>query len=349
MNKFIILLIIKVFFFIYIQFHYIYTILYDFFNESSSTLSLANKKSHEMFLNIYSMSYNIINNKLNITGNYKITNKIDIIISNHLFIFDTHILISLLTQIDNREVYFIAGYNPLIYLGGFPLLMSKFKCIFINKDSKKDEKILKDKLNNINHGIIVIFPEGAIINKHRYEKSIDYCKKNNLKPFNNLLYPRTTCLLFIINELKKKNKLGNLIDLTIVLSKNNGKCNMISDLINSNSFKNKNIYDVKDIHIIIHSYKLNKQIENRDVFKKFLLNIYKKKDIILNGENYKNYDYKLIKYNKIKKIKVLLLVFIVIYINIHLIKHTHGIILLIYIFLILYKNIKLVNDFKTQI
>jgi 1-acyl-sn-glycerol-3-phosphate acyltransferase len=287
---------------------------------------------------------NSFKTKLKITGLYKKTNKVDILIANHLNFIDSMMISSILKIIDDRPFYFIIRKGPMIHMGGLSLLISKFKCIFINKNANTDIEIIRDKISEINDGIIIIFPEGSIFSKNTHEKSLNYCKKNNLKPFNNLLYPRTTGLWIIINELKKKNKLGNLIDFSILLTKCKEKSNVVDNLIYTTKPLNKDSYDIGDTVSIIRTYNLAKYTKNKDMFNKFFIKIWREKDIILEGPNYKKYNYKLIQYNKSKKIEILLLLFIILIVNIHLIKHTHGKILLVYLFIIIYQNIKLIYD-----
>jgi hypothetical protein len=48
------------------------------------------------------------------------------------------------------------------------------------------------------------------LTRENYQKSVDYCNKNNIPVFKNVLYPRLIAFNGIIKALRKTNKLGKI-------------------------------------------------------------------------------------------------------------------------------------------
>ncbi len=332
MIKFIITYIIIILIFIYSQIFYFSLYLSGFFNNNiKETL----KKYKNIIMNqmgvLHTYGYK---NKLYKTGNYKSTNKVDIIIANHIGWSDFIVITMLLNIIDNKNIHYILEKCILNKLGGFSLLMYNADDIIINKSIEKDKLIIADTIKNIEKGFILIYPEGHIYKEPHINESLTFCKNNNLEPFNNLMYPKAKGLWTIIETLKKNNKLGNLIDLTLVFDNFKKNNKLVPDYLVSKLKSDE--YNIGDIYYIINTYKLNKHIDNYDTFKDYLIKIWRKKDKILEGLNYKKLNYTEIKYNKIDIINCLLLNFNILFIFLFLAIKTKGIILPVMIIIIIY-------------
>ena len=342
MKEFIFVNVIKIIFIIYTQLIFIFSLSLGYINNDVKTFI---KNGYNELTDLSTIMYtNLFNTKLKISGDYNKTDKVDIIIANHINIIDVLMITSLLKVIEPRPFYFIGHKAGLDNLGGLSVLYYYSDNIFINRDIKKDEDIIKNKIKNIKNGVIIIYPEGIILKEKYIKESLEYCKKNNLKPFKNLLYPRANGSWLIINELKNQNKLGNLIDITFILSKIKDRNVILKNLIHSNKILKSEDYKIGDTNYIIRSFELNKYVDNYNNFKDFLLKVWREKDIILEGSNYKKYKFNEITYNRITFIKTILLVLFICIINFILIKKTSGFILLPYLILIVYYNKKVINS-----
>jgi len=247
-------------------------------------------------------------------GRYKPSNKIDIVVCNHLFMYDSFIPISIIRQTDNRNIYLVFDKKQLLY-PGYGLIFLNTPDFKTNNGIEKDTVHILDTINNklddIDSGIILVFPEGDYFSNKNYNNSISYSKKNSLHQFNNLLYPKMKGLYTISNRLKQLNKLGNIIDMTICLENfKNKDCNIYNILT----------HDIGRTNVIITSYKSNYNINTYDEFKEYFIKIWKKKDTTYNinrdnnyrDNNYRDNNYQYIKpiLNKFNKNIIIFIVFI---------------------------------------
>jgi len=207
-------------------------------------------------------------------GKFITTDKIDIVISNHLFLLDSVYLLSIVQMNTKKPIYVIALEHivkipGLKYLVESDLLIDKDRCI--------------KNLDNINEPcIIFIFPEGEIINNIALKRSHCYSIDNNLHVFNNILYPRMRGLYQII----KGNKMGNIIDISTYTPDIDWKS------INSiDTYPYIFKKEIGPIYNIIKTYKIKQKSQwGYDNFKKWFLKIWIKKDIILDKYNHKAYE-----------------------------------------------------------
>ncbi len=345
MKEFIIIKLVILIHIIFFHINYIYILCSNIININNIKENITYHKNHNLDLINLSHIYGF-NQKLYKTGDFKISDKVDIIIANHINISDFIMISVLLKKICNKNIHFVLSRQIIFKICYSGLLMHLSDDFFINRNFDKDILIIENTINNINNGIILIYPEGNMLNEKSYKESITFCKENNLKQFNNLLYPKAKGLWNIINILKKQNKLGNLIDLTIILDKLKEKQKMCpSYLLSTKPFKSEE-YDIGNIYHIIKTYNLNKYIDNYDIFKNFLINIWRKKDKLLEGQNYKKLNYQEIKYEKNQIIKTLLFALIKICIFIYLIIKTKGIIIPASILLLAYHYKQILDYYK---
>jgi 1-acyl-sn-glycerol-3-phosphate acyltransferase len=259
---------------------------------------------------------NLLNGNIYSNGEYKKTNKIDIVISNHINFIDWAPIITTIRQYDDRYIYIIMKKQikseyPII--GG----ILKHCSILISRNSDEDKQILNKLTSTITNSIILIFPEGTRYNKKYHLESIQYSLENNLPVMKKTLYPKMKGIYQIISELKLQNKLGNLIDCTLIMDKILGEDDDAEKI-----FKHKQI----KTYIVINNYNIPK-IDSYKEFKNwFIKKWYIKNDIITNYEK--------LNYNKITfscKKSYLILIFLLFIITIYLFRY-HPI---LYVFLII--------------
>ena len=90
--------------------------------------------------------------------------------------------------------------------------MQMFRCMYIHRDWKMDESIMEKMLSHYstiqnereppNNFQLILFPEGTNLTPETKRKSNAFAAKNNLKPLNHLLHPRTTGFSYIANKMR---------------------------------------------------------------------------------------------------------------------------------------------------
>ena len=207
------------------------------------------------------------------SGEYNKTDKIDIIMSNHLNALDGTIYISIIRQFDDRDIFFIHKKN-IVFTPGVGFIVTDCNDIKLSRKLEDDMDNMITSIDKIKSGIIVIYPEGTRFNSEKHMKSIEFSKNNNLHVFDNILYPKMKGMWIICNELIKHNKMGNIIDISILIEK-------IQRNDSESSLLKK---DLGNSYGIINTYNVpyDGSIVNYDQFKKWFLPIWIKKDNILN-------------------------------------------------------------------
>jgi hypothetical protein len=134
-------------------------------------------------------------------------NKVDVFIMNHISFLD---MLVAYYSARNKKSAFVAGH-ALKKISGLEIYD---KTVFeIEKGLTKEDVCTKfiDFINNYEHlELIGLSPEGNILTRENYEKSVNYCIKNNIPVFKNVLYPRFVAFHGIISALQKTNKLGKI-------------------------------------------------------------------------------------------------------------------------------------------
>lgn len=214
------------------------------------------------------------------------SNLIDIIICNHISSIDYIILISLLKYFNIYEYNFILK-KSINYIPGLGFIMYTNTDIKINRKWEDDKELINSQLSNIindeiiitdnkSKKVLIIFPEGTRFNENKLLESQKYAIENNYEKYNNLLFPKTKGLWYIINYLSNNHLLGKIWDLTIIYSNKKSFYNLFNHL--------------DSIYLIIKEIKLLDNYQDKDIFKKWVLNIWKIKDNII--DNHKNIIYK---------------------------------------------------------
>ena len=139
-------------------------------------------------------------------------------------------------------------------------------CILIKNNIKYDKKIIEDKCKFLYNKstkdkkyIFILFPEGCLRNAHNIIRNNNWCIKNNIKKFNNLINPRKTGFDLILNNFKpQKLILTSMIYGDDILNK---KSQNFYSLFILNVAKKCNIY-VCDISEYIKDINYNIDIKN---------------------------------------------------------------------------------------
>jgi 1-acyl-sn-glycerol-3-phosphate acyltransferase len=262
----------------------------------------------------YLYKYSIGSN-IKYKGEYTNTNKVDIIIANHINTVDFFINLSIIRQYDNRDIYFILK-KEVLFIPGFGSLFTNSNDIKLNKKIEDDISNLENSIKNIKDGLIIILPEGTRYTPEKHEIAKQFSLDNKLPVFTNMLYPKMKGLFHICNVLKENNKLGNIIDFTnFIKNLHLKKCHMDKLLTTK----------LDDTYSIINSYNVPiEKLSDYNNFKEWFLNIWKAKDNILNNINTNNnkLDYKKIK-PKLRLHKLLIII-IILAITIHMIIISKG-------------------------
>ena len=207
--------------------------------------------------------------------------KVDIVIANHHNIIDGFLILHILKSMGITK-WVCVGKKEIMYAPGIGLNFLADDHIKLSRKWEDDKLTLEEQLNNINEGLIIIFPEGTRFKMDKWEEGQKYSKDNNYPIYDNLLVPRSKGLITMLNHLKKKNKFGKMIDLSIIYEKfyKNESTNM--KLLGE---------DLGNIYLISRELDVNNVDINSDSnFKTWLLDIWKEKDLLFNF--YKEVDYK---------------------------------------------------------
>ena len=156
------------------------------------------------------------NSPIYYSGNYNKTDKIDVIVSNHISSIDFIIFTSLIRRYDDRNIYILLK-KDIIFTPGLGFIMLSALDIKLNRKIEDDKNNIITTLKKIKSGIIVIMPEGTRYTPEKYKSSQEHSISNNLHVFKNILYPKMKGLWTICNILTKENKMGNIIDMTIMI------------------------------------------------------------------------------------------------------------------------------------
>lgn len=209
--------------------------------------------------------------KMYYTNKIEQSNKVDIIIANHISTIDTNIILTFLNYCGITN-YILVGKKELMYLPGFGFHFMTDNHIKLSRNWDKDEHSLHQQIEKINNGVIIIFPEGTRFEPDKLKTGQKFSLENDLPVYNNLLVPKSKGLWTIFNELKKRNKMGKLYDMTIVMQNFIGKTAYLTDLV---------LKDTGNIFIINREIQPINYSEHSD-FKNYLLKEWKKKDELIN-------------------------------------------------------------------
>ena len=222
--------------------------------------------------------------------------KIDIIMCNHISIFDCLLLIVSLKElgIDYYNFTFRKGLNKELGL----FMVHCDTDILVDRSWDTDKNNIDKQLDKIKilpkKQVIVIYPEGNRINYERLLASQKYSKDKDLPIYNNLLTPRVKGIWHMINKLKEKNILGNVWDVSLIrpnyISDPNNKLSNTKDILSKTSNWSDMINKkFDDYYVIINKVNYINNYNNYNEFKSWFYDYWKNKDNMI--LNYKNYSY----------------------------------------------------------
>ena len=239
----------------------------------------------EIVVNLYPYIYTYgFDSKILYEGDYNKSDKVDIVISNHINAFDFFIYLSILRLYDDRPIYYLFRKN-LVLIPGMGFILGSGSDIKLNRNLDDDVDNINDKISKIKEGVIIIMPEGTRYTPEKFTESQKYCKDNGLSVFNNVLYPKMKGLYLISSILKKNNKLGKIIDFTVQVENLKNKKAYVNVLFTKKfgrSFGIVNSYDIP-----------NNILDDYDKYKNwFISTIWIKKDLLLdNIQNIEKHNY----------------------------------------------------------
>lgn len=140
-----------------------------------------------------------------------------VLMSNHLSEFDFVFYIRALYEYDLIGNMVFGMKYELFSVPFFGDICKYCEFIGINrKDPNKLQKYISDisQMNLKNFFTYIFFPEGTIYAGNTYEKNLEWCKNNKVKPFDFVIYPRSGGIQNAI-ELVRSNNLKNTLDTSI--------------------------------------------------------------------------------------------------------------------------------------
>jgi 1-acyl-sn-glycerol-3-phosphate acyltransferase len=256
-------------------------------------------------INTFQLTYQYgFNSKIKYFGNYKKSNKVDIVIGNHINTIDFGLYTSIINKFDNRNIYLIMK-KELVNIPFIGYVLVNTTDLKLKRNINKDIDNINLFVNKINEGVILLLPEGTRFNKDKLKKAQDYSKENNLPLFNNTLFPKMKGIYNITNILHKNNKMGHLIDITSIIPKFKGKSMYMKRIL---------FEELGDTFINIKNYKIP-YIQDYDTFKKWFLKIWIIKDNYI--ENFNKYEYKDLNINFKTSTYVLIIILFCLFVNLN--------------------------------
>jgi 1-acyl-sn-glycerol-3-phosphate acyltransferase len=253
--------------------------------------------------------------KIYYKGEYTNTNKVDIMISNHVSTIDFCAFFSILRMYDDRNFYLIMK-RDVIFVPSIGFTIAISDDIKLNRNIEEDKETIIKSINKIDNGVIIIMPEGTRFTPEKHLLAKQYSIDNNLPIFNNLLFPKMKGLWMISDILRKNNKLGRIIDISIVIENFYLKKAHVTDMLKKplgRTFVDTRCYDIP-------------YIDNYEMFKKWFLTEWGKKDIIV-GEMLKIAPSNYIEYKPSIKSYDYMIIIIMITMLIYLTMHSNNLFL----------------------
>lgn len=247
-----------------------------------------------IFKNFFDLEYKLADLKTNMNKINENTDKIDVIIANHISTIDFLLIYCYLNCFNIDGINFVLRDGLLNY-PGLGLILYANSDIKVKRKWEEDKETLNKQIDMIelNSGtkqVIVIFCEGTRMTDDKLKEGQQFSKDNNYPIYNNLLVPKSKGIHTIINHLNKNNKLGKVWDLSLIIPKFLGKSCFMEDL--SEEGKIGEIYSIfreLDTSTIT-------DISDNIQFKAWLLERWKEKDDMINI--YKTYEYKKLPFNE---------------------------------------------------
>jgi 1-acyl-sn-glycerol-3-phosphate acyltransferase len=237
---------------------------------------------------------------LHYNAKYNPSDKVDILISNHTTTIDFAIYVSILREFDNRDIYFVLK-RDIIFIPGGGFTFCVGLDIKLNRKLEEDQENIINSVKKIKSGIIIIMPEGTRFMPEKQVLAQQYSKENNYPVFKNTLFPKMKGIYLIAKILNENNKLGKILDFSTIVEKFHLKTARMKDLLTKPLGKT---------FTVVRTYNIpTKYLDDYNMFKKWFLKLWQKKDNIL--DNIKNYDYEILK-PQIKSYEYMIMIIMII-------------------------------------
>ena len=227
---------------------------------------------------------------------------IDVMFCNHVSTLDFLFVVAYLQHFKIDSYNFVLK-NQIIYYPCVGFVMYADSDIKINRNWEQDKSIINKQLDNIKltktKQIILIFPEGTRLTSDKLVLAQKFSKENNLPIFNNLQVPKTKGLWSIVSHLYRTNRLGKIWDITLVMSQYIRKSAYMNDMFGK---------PIGNIYGIIRYVKPPENVYNLDIFRKWLLEIWKEKDNFI--QTYDKFIYDKLDLNKINNSHIIEILFV---------------------------------------
>ena len=256
-----------IFFILNISYSQLMCLPYYLIGNSRKGGDIAKQHLHWTLNPIYQIAFN---SPIYYTGNYNKTNNIDILVANHVSSLDFLLLVSIIKQFENRNIYSIIK-KELVLVPGLGFLLISAPDIKLNRHMDEDEDNIINTVKKIKSGIIFIFPEGTRYTPDKHELALKYSSDNNLYSFKNTLYPKMKGLWLVYKTLINENRMGKIIDVTTIVENFRHKKAQMEALLTT---------DMGNTLCILNTYTVP-SIPTYDIFKKWFLDIWIIKDNLL--------------------------------------------------------------------
>lgn len=171
------------------------------------------------FLFAISIMELILKLKFRVTGDPIVRGENCLYFMNHRTRFDWMWIWPLLYHYARLRKLKIVLKSPLKWVPGFGWACQQAVFMFLKRHWNQDRQNMKDTLeyfNFVNNPVeLLVFPEGTDFRPETLASSERFAIKNNLPKYNYVLHPRTTGFEFLIDEMRKKNQVSYVCDLTV--------------------------------------------------------------------------------------------------------------------------------------
>ena len=218
-------------------------------------------------------NYILDKNKIFIKGSMEKSeenNKIDILLANHNSTIDFMFIGYICKKNNINNIYFIIKDS----ITKIPVIGDCLRDdISLKRNWEEDKENLINQLNEIESGMIIIYPEGTRFDIDKYKKSKKFCYDNKLPILNYTLTPRVKGTHAICKTLFEKNRLGNIYDTTLYF-KDHSKTNLYLSRIFTMS-------DLGELDINIKKFGFSEEDLDYEIFKNKMYDLWFKKNLYI--------------------------------------------------------------------
>jgi 1-acyl-sn-glycerol-3-phosphate acyltransferase len=213
---------------------------------------------------------------------------IDVIFCNHISTLDFIIITSYLQHFNIEQINYVLK-KDIIYYPGYGVTMYTNSDIKLDRSWETDQRNIIKQIDNININgkkqVILIFPEGTRFTAEKMMDAQQFAIDSGYDPYQYTMFPKTKGTWILLNTLKNANKLGRVWDTTLIMPRFIRKSSYISDILGKS---------LGPVYGQFKEVELPQDIVDMNIFKKWFLENWKRKDILF--ENYKDIKYDLLEF-----------------------------------------------------